>query len=166
MSDDPVVLRPVEEVAQLAAAVVAACQAELERLLPTCIVEHVGATALPSGVTKGDVDVNVRLPVDRFDEAVETLRRNYTVAQPQNWTATYASFVDESKALPLGIQVTVIGSSDDFLVGLRDLMASTSELRGHYDDVKRKAATLGRDRYWRAKDAFLHDVVARIRPRG
>lgn len=160
-----VVLRRVEELAELAESVIALFRAELDRVLPGCSVEHVGATALPSGVTNGDVDVNLRLPVDRFTEAVEALKRNYPVAQPQNWTATYASFVDESKALPLGIQVSVIGSADDFLVGVRDLMANDPELRDRYDGVKQGAAALGAERYWEAKNAFLRELFPQVRAR-
>jgi len=43
-----------------------------------------------------------------------------------------ASFSDPDRALPLGLQVTVIGSPDDFLVKLRDLMLSDPSLRRDY----------------------------------
>jgi GrpB-like predicted nucleotidyltransferase (UPF0157 family) len=159
-----IVLRPVGDLANRATAVVAECRRDLDRLVPGSPVEHVGATALPSGLTKGDVDVNVRLPADRFADAVDTLKRNYAVAQPQNWTATYASFVDESKVLPVGIQVNVIGSRDDFLVPLRDLMARDPALRARYDQVKQRAAALGPQRYWEAKNAFLQELLPQVRP--
>jgi hypothetical protein len=75
---------------------------------------HIGATSLPDGLTKGDVDVNVRVPADRFDEAVRELSSRYERAQIQNWTPTYASFADGAEELLLGIQVTVVGAADDF----------------------------------------------------
>ncbi len=162
--EDPVVLARVEDVAELAEAVVSEYRAELDALFLGCNVEHIGATALPSGVTKGDVDVNVRVPPERFAHVVEVLKRNYSVAQPQNWSRTFASFSDASKGLPLGIQVCVIGSRDDFLVALRDLMRRDPDLRRRYDAVKERTAFLGPDAYWRAKDAFLRDVVQRARP--
>jgi GrpB-like predicted nucleotidyltransferase (UPF0157 family) len=117
---------------------------------------------MPDGLTKGDVDLNIRVSATGFDAAVETLREHFDVAQPHNWTATYASFSDESRALPVGLQVTVIGSPDDFLVPLRDLMRSDASLRHAYDSVKRDAAALGPDGYWAAKNAFLEPIVAQI----
>jgi GrpB-like predicted nucleotidyltransferase (UPF0157 family) len=158
----PVALEPVAGVAIVAGAVVADVESSLRQLLPDCQIEHVGATSMPDGVTKGDVDLSVRVSADLFDEAVDLLRGRFDIAQPDNWTATYASFSDQSLALPVGLQVSVIGSSDDFLVPLRDLMRSDAELRHQYDRVKRDAASLGPDGYWAAKNAFLEPIVSQI----
>jgi GrpB-like predicted nucleotidyltransferase (UPF0157 family) len=143
---------------------VADVASSLRELLSQCQIEHIGATALPDGVTKGDVDINIRVSSDDFAGAVETLRRRFPVAQPDNWSSTFASFSDSSRALPVGLQVTVIGSADDFLVPLRDLMRTDAALRREYDRVKRAAATLGPDGYWNAKNEFLTEVVARHFP--
>ncbi len=135
--------------------------------MPDCQIEHIGATSLPDGVTKGDVDVNIRVPAARFAEAVEILGRRYDVAQPDNWSETFASFADPARALPVGLQVTVIGSHDDFLVPLRDLMRTDADLRHEYERCKRDAAGLGPDGYWAAKNELLTRVraqIARSRP--
>lgn len=158
----PVALEPVADVAIVADAVVADVKPSLRTLLPNCQIEHVGATSMPDGVTKGDVDLSVRVSADLFDEAVDSLRGRFDIAQPDNWTATYASFSDASRALPVGLQVSVVGSSDDFLVALRDLMRADSDLRHAYDRVKRDAAPLGSDGYWRAKNDFLVPILAQI----
>jgi GrpB-like predicted nucleotidyltransferase (UPF0157 family) len=114
---------------------------------------------MPDGVTKGDVDVNIRVSQDEFPRTVETLCRHFPVVQRHNWTESYASFADSSRTLPVGLQVTVLGSPDDFLVPLRDLMRRDAELRHEYDRVKRDAAHLGPDGYWAAKNAFLTEVL-------
>jgi GrpB-like predicted nucleotidyltransferase (UPF0157 family) len=117
---------------------------------------------MPDGVTKGDVDLNIRVAAQDFAGVVKLLRQRYDTAQPDNWSPTYASFSDPSRDLPVGMQVTVVGSPDDFLVPLRDLMRSDAELRHEYDRVKRDAAELGADGYWGAKNAFLQPIVAQI----
>ena len=135
--------------------------------MPGCEIEHIGATSLPDGVTKGDVDLNIRVPAERFSETVETLGRRLQVAQPGNWSETFASFSDPSRALPVGLQVTVIGSKDDFLVPLRDLMRADADLRHEYERCKRDAAELGPDGYWAAKNEMLTRIraqMARSRP--
>lgn len=159
--DVPVRLRPVSEVAPLAGEIVAEVATELRELVPDCNIEHIGATALPDGVTKGDVDVNIRVPSSSFGRAVEMLTAQFAVAQPQNWTQTYASFSDPDRALPLGLQVTVIGSPDDFLVKLRDLMRNDPLLRRDYDRCKTLAAQLGGRGYWEAKNRMLQDFLRR-----
>ena len=125
------------------------------QLLPDAEVHHIGATALPTGLTKGDVDVNIRIDTDGFARAVDVLRRHYEPAQEHNWTPSYASFKANSYPLPLGIQLTVIGSPDDFLLELRDAMLTTPTILHEYSECKRRAAVLGPDAYWNAKDTFL-----------
>jgi GrpB-like predicted nucleotidyltransferase (UPF0157 family) len=148
------------EIAPLAESVVADVESSLRELLPDCQIEHIGATSLPDGVTKGDVDINIQVPATTYASTVETLRRHYDVAQPGNWSETFASFSDPSRALPVGLQVTAIGSPDDFLVPLRDLMRADTDLRHEYERCKREAASLGPDGYWAAKDEFLSRVRA------
>lgn len=156
---EPVTLRPTAELAATADEVVAGLETLLRKLLPACLVEHIGATSMPDGVTKGDVDVNIRVSSDEFPAVVEKLRRFFPVDQPDNWTTTFASFSDSSRALRVGLQVTVLGSSDDFLVPLRDVMRSDADLRHEYDRCKRAAADLGPDGYWKAKNTFLTQVI-------
>ncbi|MEP6978250.1 MAG: hypothetical protein ABI948_09385, partial [Thermoleophilia bacterium] len=66
-------------------------------------VHHIGATAMPFGHTKGDVDVNVRVEQAAFTTQVDALRGRFDVAQHENWTPTFASFSTDQYALPLGI---------------------------------------------------------------
>lgn len=135
--------------------VVARARTELGELLGGVEIVHIGATALPDGLTKGDVDVNVRVPEDRFDEAVAALSMRYERAQQHNWTATYASFVDPTAELPLGVQVTVLGSRDDFLVELHRRLAEDPAVRDAYNRLKQDRAPQGAASYWQAKNEFL-----------
>jgi GrpB-like predicted nucleotidyltransferase (UPF0157 family) len=145
----------VADVVAAAEAMVDAFELVARRLLPDAEVHHIGATALPTGLTKGDVDVNIRTDAEAFARAVDVLRRHYEPAQEHNWTPTYASFKADSYPLPLGIQVTVIGSPDDFLLALRDVMRTRPATLDEYTECKRRAAALGPDAYWKAKDTFL-----------
>lgn len=156
----PVNLREVVHVAGIAEQVVAGFRRDFARVLGDAEVHHIGATAMPFGHTKGDVDVNVRLGEERFADVVAALRKQCEVAQAQNWTPTYASFAIGRYALPLGVQVTVIGSADDFLLVLRDRMKSNPELLRDYDERKLRAAARGERAYWRAKNDFLRMILA------
>jgi GrpB-like predicted nucleotidyltransferase (UPF0157 family) len=154
-----VALVDVAEVRPLADAVVASFAADWAPRLDGAQIDHIGATALPFGHTKGDVDVNVRVDPARFAAVVETLGRDLPAAQPENWTPSFASFASTAYALPLGVQVTAIGSPDDFLLALRDLLRSDPELLRRYDELKVGFARGGADAYWRAKDEFLRRLI-------
>jgi GrpB-like predicted nucleotidyltransferase (UPF0157 family) len=159
VSERPVILRPTAEVLARADVIVHQLEGELARLLPRAEVEHIGATSHPDGWTKGDVDLSVVVPEDQFDDAVAVLKDRFAVAQPENWTPTFASFSVDDRDLPVGLQLAVKGSGSDFLVTLRDLFRARPDLLAAYDDAKRAAAADGREAYWQAKDAFLAQVL-------
>ena len=155
MIKEPVTLLDVAGVSPIATAVVAAFEADVDLLPGGAEIHHIGATALPSGHTKGDVDVNVRVDEAYFAALVDIFSARFAVTQPENWTSTFASFSAGGYALPLGIQLTVIGSSDDFLLALRDRMRADPELLRRYDELKVASAASGAQAYWEAKDRFL-----------
>lgn len=159
MNDAPVELRAVQEVAEQAREVVTRFQVDNADILDG-EVHHIGATALPFGHTKGDVDVNVRVEEAAFPVLVAALRERFDVAQHENWTPSFASFSTGRYSLPLGIQVTVIGSRGDFLLALRDRMLARPDLLRESDKRKLGAAALGAAAYWDAKNSFLQELLA------
>ena len=93
--------------------------AQLTAPLPDAEIHHIGATAVAGSVTKGDVDILFRVSAAEFEPAVETLRRHFSVKQSENWTTSFASFGDDtSYELPVGVQVVVNDSPDDFFLFL------------------------------------------------
>lgn len=160
MAVSPVTLVEVQEIAATAQRVVARFEREFAGLLEQTEVHHIGATALPFGHTKGDVDVNVRVDRSRFAHMVAALGQRLEAAQTENWSEGFASFSTDAYTLPLGIQVTSIGSSDDFLLALRDRMRADPALLRRYDDAKLAAAGRGAEAYWLAKDTLLRQILA------
>ncbi len=134
--------------------------AQLRALVPDAELHHIGATALPGALTKGDVDVLLRVPAPRFSAAVAALRPYFAVKQPDNWTAGFASFGDDTgHELPLGVQVVAEESASDFLLFLRDYLSAHAEALAEYNRLKAAHAAEGPDAYWRAKDVFLSRIL-------
>src|SRR5258708_1816260 len=68
----------VGQVKARADALFAKVDARVRSLLPSALVEHVGSTSLPDGLTKGDLDVQVRVRAeDCLLRARPDLRGNY-----------------------------------------------------------------------------------------
>ncbi len=59
--------------------------------VPDADVQDMGSTAIPGVLTKGDVDVNVRVAGEDFGRLIEFLRLRFTVHQPENWDDGFAS---------------------------------------------------------------------------
>ena len=157
----PVVLVDVQEVVPAAQEAVASVNRDCADVLADVEVHHIGATSLPFGHTKGDVDVNVRVDEAQFPIVVAALGERFAIAQPENWSPTFASFSAAGYMLPLGIQVTVIGSDNDFLLALRDRMRADPALLRQYDGLKVAAASKGADAYWKAKNEMLQALLAK-----
>jgi GrpB-like predicted nucleotidyltransferase (UPF0157 family) len=159
---DPVTLVDVREIAPVARRMISQFERDFADVLALAHaqVHHIGATSLSFGQTKGDVDVNVRVDEAQFPLTVTALGERLTMAQPENWSETFASFSAEGYELPLGVQVTVIDSNDDFLLALRDRMRADPSLLRRYNEIKVAAASDGPDAYWKAKDDLLRAILA------
>jgi GrpB-like predicted nucleotidyltransferase (UPF0157 family) len=127
---------------------------EVRLLLPTALVEHVGSTSLPDGLTKGDLDVQIRVQMEDYDHACRVLETAYQ-ANPGGFTEQGRSFNNDATDPPLGIHVTIIGGPSDIQHAQRDLLRSRPDLRAEYDELKRKFDGAPMEAYREAKDAFF-----------
>lgn len=130
-------------------------------LLPAAEVEHVGATAVPGALTKGDVDLVVRVSKRDFAEAVATLQTRYVIHQPHNWTDVLASFkAPGACAPPVGIQLVVAGSeADGFFAPFRDALINDPGLLAEYNELKLRLDGLDYDSYTERKAQFVERVL-------
>jgi len=71
-----------------------------------------GATSVRGALTKGDVDLHLRVAPSAFDDVVERLRGVYPVGSPHAWAATLAVF-DVPGSRPTGLAVTPVDSEHD-----------------------------------------------------
>jgi GrpB-like predicted nucleotidyltransferase (UPF0157 family) len=131
-------------------------------LVPDAEVVHVGSTSIPGALTKGDLDLLVRVGADRFDGAATALGARYRIHQPENWTPTLASFAaDGVEAPPVGVQLVVAGSADDALFEpFRDALIRDPALLAEYNALKRRLDGEDYDRYTDVKGAFVERVLA------
>lgn len=155
-------LKSSEELAQVVAEILHDVRARLCKVLPNAECHHIGSTAVPGSLTKGDIDVLLRVERAGFLKAVEVLRGTFDVKQPENWEPHFASFgSDTMYALPLGIQIVVKDSEADFFLFVRDHLISHPEALEHYNRLKVAYVDKSADEYWHAKDRFLASIVAK-----
>jgi GrpB-like predicted nucleotidyltransferase (UPF0157 family) len=156
---------PVEVFRRQADSIVATAAASIERLLGAVKIDHIGATAIPGALTKGDVDVLVRVPREDFPPAVAACKERYAIHQLENWNNDFASFKDEiTFSLPLGIQLVVQDSGADFFRYLRDRLRADPRLLTEYNQLKTRHQGGKPEAYWRAKNRFFERVLAERPP--
>jgi GrpB-like predicted nucleotidyltransferase (UPF0157 family) len=129
-------------------------EARVRALLPGASVEHVGSTALPDGLTKGDLDVQVRVAAAQFEQACRALEGLYE-PNPGGFTDRGRSFKDDDTDPPLGLHVTIIDGPSDIQHRQRDLLRARPDLRREYDALKRRFHGGEMAAYREAKGAFF-----------
>jgi GrpB-like predicted nucleotidyltransferase (UPF0157 family) len=137
---------------------------EVRTLVPSAQVEHVGATATPGALTKGDLDLLVSVESHTFPAAVDALGERYDLEQRENWTETFASFA-EAGDLPVGIQLVVAGSDIEVAFrSLRRLFRTRPALLEQSNALKRRFEGGDPAAYARAKQELLEAQLRELDP--
>ena len=126
--------------------------------LPKADVQHIGSTAIPNSLTKRDLDLQVRVKAEDFDKAIKELSKLYYDNKGNRRTKTYASFRNDDLEIPLGVQLTVIGSKEDDFVKLRNFLINSPKYQREYDAVKRKFNGKNMKDYRKAKRKFFDKI--------
>lgn len=61
-------------------------------LVQSAIVEHIGSSAIPGAISKGDLDINVRVAQVEFAQSEHTLAANFARNKGSSLTDDFAAF--------------------------------------------------------------------------
>ncbi|MSP92823.1 MAG: GNAT family N-acetyltransferase [Myxococcales bacterium] len=131
----------------------------LAALLPWADIQHVGATSVPGLSTKGDLDICVRVPAERFAAADLLLARVFERNVGSGESATFTSFKDDDQDMPLGVQLCVAGGPEDFFVRLRDVLRSDAHAAAGYARLKRRHEGGDMDAYRADKTRWIETLL-------
>lgn len=118
-----------------------------------------GAAGMAGVLTRGDVDLHLRVPAERYADTVHALRAALPTGSPHAWAATLAVF-DVPGGVPTGLAVTPVGSEHDvrFLTTWQRL-AQDPALLAELNRVKARAD--GTPDYEQVKAAFFEALSGR-----
>ncbi len=133
---------------------------ELVLALPASAeILHVGATAIPGCLTKGDLDVAVRVSGDDFGAAEAELAARFTRNAGSTSTEDFAAFEDERRTPHLGIQLTTKGGAFDFFHVFVAALRADAGLLHDYNMLKNAHDARPMEQYRAAKDTFVKQVL-------
>ena len=152
--------RPAAEIHGQAVTILARERERLTRLVPPGQLSLTGGSSVPAALTRGDVDLHLRVPSADFASVVELLGTLYRPVLLEIWTATLATFEVDAR-LPTGIAVTPIGSEHDTLFARTwGLLSTDAALLEAYNELKRRHDGGEIGPYLEAKSAFFAALVA------
>lgn len=134
-------------------------RAVVHALLPHADVQHVGGTAIPGSLTKGDLDLQARVPAEAFPGAEAILARHYRRNDGSTRVpGAFAAFVSHRGIVEVGIQLTAAGGALDVFWRYREALRASPALREELDALKRAHAGCAMGAYREAKAAFFDRV--------
>jgi GrpB-like predicted nucleotidyltransferase (UPF0157 family) len=112
-----------------------------------------GGSSVPGALTRGDIDLHLRVPPESFDSAVDRLGTEYRAASLSAWAPSLAVF-DVPASRPAGLAVTPAGSEHDLRFSRAwERLRTDPGLLEEYNDLKRTA--IGDPSYEDRKSAFF-----------
>lgn len=127
--------------------------------VPDAEVMHVGSTSLTEGLSRGDVDIQIRVPAERYAGALAAIAPHYVV-NPDGLTCDdAASFKDDDLDPPVGLILTAVDGSGDFLWRFRDTLLARPDLAREYSDLKARFQNGSLADYRADKHMFIRRVV-------
>jgi len=129
------------------------------RVIPNADIQHIGSTAIPGSLTKGDLDIQVRVRQKDFEKVQNALSKTYKPNKGNPPTKTYVSFKDTKTKIPLGVQLTVIGFKEDNFMTLRDILANDKKYLEKYNALKNRYQGKSMKEYRKAKGRFVEEVL-------
>jgi GrpB-like predicted nucleotidyltransferase (UPF0157 family) len=132
----------------------------LSTQLPYAEIEHVGSTAVPGCLTKGDLDVLVRVTRPDFQGSMLALDGLLTRSTRNEQTDEYAEYDYSVDGVSASVQLVVAGGSlDDRFHRLKAILRSDTEALATYNSLKAQCDGGSMTAYRRAKanliDSFL-----------
>jgi 8-oxo-dGTP pyrophosphatase MutT (NUDIX family)/GrpB-like predicted nucleotidyltransferase (UPF0157 family) len=128
-------------------------------LLAEADIQHVGSTAIPGSLTKGDLDIQVRVKAEEFQAAIEALSTLYHVNEGSTQTDTFTAFKDDNSVPPLGVQLTVYNSDLDIFWKIREVLLANEKFRIEYDQLKEHYSGREMAKYRDAKNEFFQRLL-------
>ncbi len=128
-------------------------------LPPGADVRHIGSTAIPGCLTKGDLDIVVRVPATGFDAADAALATRFRRNLGSVRTESFSAFEDPMAQPHLGVQLVAIGGPSDFFHVFVEALRSSPELVEAYGALKLRHDGGDMATYRAAKDAFIERVL-------
>jgi len=128
--------------------------------LPDAEIHHVGSTAVRGSVTKGDLDVLVRVPQDAFQAAEDVLASIFERNTESTRSADFSAFLDKRTNPELGVQLVAVGGSADTFLAWRSMLETDPDLREKYNELKRAYEGRPMEEYREAKARFITKHLA------
>ncbi|WP_119685498.1 GrpB family protein [Acinetobacter pittii] len=134
-------------------------QKDISTLLPFAKIEHIGSSAIPNAISKGDLDIYIEVMSEQFEFAIEQLK-TLNFIEKQNTLRTHELCMLESlNNDDVAFQIVVTDSIFTFFLTFKNKLISSPKLVNEYNELKLQCSHLDPDQYRTVKSDFINRVL-------
>ncbi|MFY7002201.1 GrpB family protein [Acinetobacter pittii] len=134
-------------------------QKDISTLLPFAKIEHIGSSAIPNAISKGDLDIYIEVMSEQFEFAIEQLK-TLNFIEKQNTLRTHELCMLESlNNDDVAFQIVVTDSIFTFFLTFKNKLISSPKLVNEYNQLKLQCSHLAPDQYRTIKSDFINRVL-------
>lgn len=128
----------------------------LESLIPYVVdIQHVGSSSILGALSKGDLDIQIRVSSENFEKIKEILNLNFKSKRQELWNEGFSIFGNEEKGISIDYMITTIDSSADDFYKVRDFLRKNPAMLARYNEVKKIYHGKNYSEYRIAKSEFF-----------
>lgn len=131
----------------------------LKEAVPEAEIYHVGSTAVEGSLTKGDVDLQIRVDQSSFEEMRDFLERNYDRNEGSSQTAFFGAYEKNDEVLPLGLQLTLKDSDVDNFWKVTQFFKENPDITRSYNELKVQYKGKDMQDYRDEKAVFMRNLL-------
>jgi len=132
---------------------------DISILLPSAKIEHIGSSAIPNAISKGDLDIYIEVKSEHFEFAIAHLK-TLNFIEKQNTLRTHELCMLESlNNDDVAFQIVVTDSVFTFFLTFRNKLMDSPALVNEYNQLKLECSHLDHDQYRAIKSDFISRVL-------
>lgn len=134
-------------------------RSEIRELMPKVRIEHIGASSIPTAISKGDLDIFVGVEAFELESIVQLLITLGFQEKVDTLRTSELCMLEAISNEEVAIQVVANGSEFEFFLIFRDKLCSNISLIQQYNELKLSCEGLSQDAYRLKKSAFIEQVL-------
>ncbi|MCG9546081.1 GrpB family protein [Vibrio sp. Isolate33] len=133
---------------------------DIKKLVPNARVEHVGASSIPSAVSKGDLDIFVGIEPSELEYAAEQLTTLGFKEKLDTLRTPELCMLESTSSDDVALQVVANGSEFECFLTFRDKLRAAPALVEQYNALKMSCKGWQQEEYREKKATFIEYVLA------
>ncbi|SMF82197.1 GrpB family protein [Pseudobacteriovorax antillogorgiicola] len=132
---------------------------EIELVLPSAKVEHIGSSSILGAISKGDLDIFVGVDPGSFNRSLAAIQELDFRIKEDTLRTSDLCMLEHNTLSDVAIQLVSLGSEFDFFVSFRDALRQHPKLLHEYNSLKLDHSGSDVSTYRRAKSSFIAKVL-------